>query len=357
MTPKDDISQKLDCPAPNGDRYSYLQRQTSDDTGWDTEISYFFALDLHQCVGILPRLVGSIVEAIRFLGPHKCALSIVEGRSDDGTFEVLKMLREEVEVMGAKYYFQTNEINPQATKGIGRIAALAQLRNQALQPLLARADEQASNVTVIFLNDVAVCTEDILELVHQRFKQGADMTCAMDWTYVGPDPTFYDVWISRGMNGDSFFEIPADGNWDSAWNLFWNNAKARERHQLGHPFQVFSCWNGAVAFTAKPLIEQQLRFRSSRPNECYQGEPMIFCKELWHLGYGKIAVVPSVNLEYSDEAARKIKDAKGYVSRWVGRQQEIADIALIKWEATPPAQIKCMPSYGNQTWVSWDEQL
>ena len=53
------------------------------------------------------------------------------------------------------------------------------------------------------------------------------MTCAMDWVYVGPDPTFYDVWIARGMMGDSFFNVPDDGNWNSAWNLFWNDPKAK----------------------------------------------------------------------------------------------------------------------------------
>jgi alpha-1,3-mannosyltransferase len=38
----------------------------------------------------------------------------------------------------------------------------------------------------------------------------------MDWTYVGDDPTFYNVWIARGMTGDSFFEVLATGSWDGA---------------------------------------------------------------------------------------------------------------------------------------------
>ena len=295
--------------------------------------------------------MGSIVEAIEFLGPERCALSIVEGRSDDGTFEILLLLREEMDRMGVKYFLQTNEINPWAAGG-DRIKALSELRNQALQPLIDLHLAGDTDVTVVFLNDVAICMEDILELIHQRHRQNADMTCAMDWTYVGRDPTFYDVWIARGMNGDSFFNIPADGNWNSAWNLFWNNPGASEKFNAGKPFQVFSCWNGAVAFTAKPVVQQKIKFRRPSDHECHQGEPKSFCKDMWMLGYGKIAVVPSINLEYSDEAAKKIKDAKGYVSRFVAGGDENDKI---QWEDKPPEKVKCIPNYENQDWRPWDQ--
>jgi len=343
---------------PSGNRYDYL-RYSSTDLDSSVQLKYFFALDLHQCIGVLPRLLGSIFESMRFLGPQQCALSIVEGRSDDGTFEVLKLLREEIERIGARYFFTTNEIDPLAEdsnkSSDKRVKALAELRNLAIQPLVDHPEQYSSDSTVIFINDVALCMEDILELIHQRLYQKADMTCAMDWTYVGPDPTFYDVWIARGMNGDTFFNIPEDGNWDSAWDLFWNNPTTGHRLSTGKPFQVFSCWNGATAFTAKPLRERTIKFRSSYEQECTQGEPVLFCKELWHLGYGKIAVVPSINLEYSDKDARKIKAIKGYVSDWVNIEGE--NPIQIEWETLPPPLIKCMPSNSNQTWVPWDEQL
>lgn len=133
--------------------------------------------------------MGSIVEAIRFLGPQNCALSIVEGRSTDGTFEILNLLQENLTEAGIKYYFQSSDINPNQN----RIQALADLRNLALKPLRDNFDRFSQDATVIFLNDVSICMEDILELIHQRIFQEADMTCAMDWTYVGSDPTFYDV--------------------------------------------------------------------------------------------------------------------------------------------------------------------
>ncbi|KAL8679627.1 MAG: hypothetical protein Q9186_004088 [Xanthomendoza sp. 1 TL-2023] len=350
--PEDTSFPRLDCPAPSGDRYQQLRLGIDNEIAQDFSptLKYFFALDLHQCADLLPRLLGSIVDTIRFLGPQECALSVVEGRSDDGTYEVLMLLRETLEGMGAKYYLQTNEVNPRA-EGVDRIEALAALRNQALQPLIDL--HVGADTEVVFINDVAICMEDILELIYQRHRQNADMTCAMDWTYVGPDPTFYDVWIARGMNGDSFFNIPPDGNWDSAWNLFWNNPEALEKFNAGKPFQVFSCWNGAVTFTAKPIVEQKIKFRSASEQECSQGEPKSFCKDLWMLGYGKIAVVPSVNLEYNDENGKRIKSAKGYVSSHVNGEDENEKI---EWEGKPPEKVRCIPNYANQTWRTWDEK-
>ncbi|KAL9116226.1 MAG: hypothetical protein Q9227_000597 [Pyrenula ochraceoflavens] len=343
LDPQDNTFDRLACKSPDSVRYDYLSRAAT---------SYYFALDIHQSASLLPGLIGSIMDAARFLGPEKCTISIVEGRSTDATYEILKSLEPEIVKLGISYFLTSNEVNPLAA-GQDRIKILAELRNQALQPL-RDSTLHAEDTTVIFLNDVALCVEDILELIHQRLYQRADMTCAMDWVYVGNDPTFHDVWIARGMNGDSFFEIPADGNWDSAWNLFWNDDTSKARWITNRPFQVFSCWNGAVAFTAKPILDGKIRFRRAYEGECYQGEPKLFCKDMWHIGYSKIAVVPSVNLEYSDEAAKKIKEAKGYVHQLVENEDASA---RIQWQAEPPPLVKCMPTYENQIWLSWDEQL
>ena len=231
MTPQDNTFPRLECPVPSHDRYDYLRNQSTYHNSADSggRRKYFFALDLHQSVTILPRLLGSIIEAIRFLGPAQCALSIVEGRSDDGTFEVLQKLSEALKEESIPYFFKSSDKNPLSAPGT-RIQMLADLRNEALEPMISNPDQYSMNdTTVVFLNDVALCMEDILELIHQRGHQRADMTCGMDWKNLWRDPTFYDVWIARGMNGDSFFEIPPDGSWDSAWNLFWNDQKAKGR--------------------------------------------------------------------------------------------------------------------------------
>ena len=110
MNPEDSSFPRLSCPTPTEDRYLYLKANSANIThGPVMGPKYFFALDLHQCASILPRLIGSVVESIRFLGPQNCALSIVEGRSNDGTFEVLLSLREELERIGVKYYFNSSE--------------------------------------------------------------------------------------------------------------------------------------------------------------------------------------------------------------------------------------------------------
>jgi alpha-1,3-mannosyltransferase len=341
----------MSCPQLDTARYDYLRAPRGDST-----IKYFFALDLRLCLPLLPRLIGSIVEVIKFLGPAQCALSIIEGPSLDGTGEVLAALRPGLDALTTTYYFKHSNFS--SSEG-DRIARLAALRNMALQPLLDEPQRYPSSAdtTVIFINDVAICPEDILELAHQRRFLGADMTCAMDWTYAGRDPTFYDVWVARGMNGDSFFEIPPEGNWNSAWNLFWNNADAQAAMLAHRPFQVFSCWNGAVAFTAKPIIEKAVTFRA--PNEaageCLQGEPQLFCKDLWFRGYGKIATVPAINLEYTDEKGRMIKEAKGYTSAWVSSEGHVDE--KIDWVLEPPERVKCMPSWENQFFQAWNETL
>lgn len=351
---------RLACPVPLPTRYEYLRTPNAPDS--PKNLKYFFAVDLRQSVEILPRLLGSIVEVVRYLGPAACALSIVEGHSDDGTFEVLDLLRSELAELGLQYFFLPSTTDPREGE---RISALAELRNLALKPLVSDPAAMGAdrNTSVIFLNDVAICAEDILELVHQRTFQAADMTCAMDWTYVGRDPTFYDIWISRTLKGDIFFQIPPDRSWDYAWNLFWNDDATRSRFNNKLPFQVFSCWNGAAVFTAAPVLgpdadppeEKRVAFRASREGECYSGEPELFCKDLWWTGHGRIAVVPSVNLEYSTENAEKIKAQKGYTSKWV--EQENAEDSRITWEATPPAEVKCMAVFENQFWEPWNKTL
>lgn len=356
MTQDDKSFPRLDCPAPTGSRYDYLKHNSIDSNG---SRKYFFALDLHQCAELLPRLIGSIVETMRFLGPKNCALSIIEGHSDDGTYEILKLLRADIENMGVKYFFNRSEIDQTVSD---RIVALAELRNLVLEPLVDHPDQYSTNATVLFLNDVSICMEDILELIHQRIYQGADMVCPFDWTFpagLENDPTFYDVWITRGMTGDSFFNIPIEAaNWDRAWDLLWNDDKARKRYFEHKPFQVFSCWSGAAVFTAKPLLNRQIRFRSYVHGECVQGEPQLFCKDMWHIGYGRIAMLPAVNIEYGDEGAKKIKALKGYTSQWVNKDGQESPFEHIEWEAEPPAQIKCYEGpWDHQTWVDWDEHL
>ena len=354
LDPYDKSFDRLECPYPSHGRYDYLKAVN---TSYDSrpKPKYFFALDLTNCTSILPRLLGSIVETIDFLGAPNCALSIVEGRSTDGTFEILSSLNKDFAPRGISYFFTSSDTNPVA-EGVDRIEKLAALRNQALLPLTKVPNDYDPDATILFINDVALCMEDILELIHQKLLQKADMTCAMDWIFGGW--SFYDVWISRTMHGDQFFEIPQSGTWDYADKLFWNDPSTKTRYDAGRPFQVFSCWNGATAFTAKPLLKHQTRFRTSLPGECFLGEPLHFAKDLWFLKYNKIAVIPSVNLGYNDEESRKIKAAHGSVREWTTGSRSNGQVAeSIEWGRGPPEMIKCVPTYLDPSWVAWNEAL
>lgn len=345
MDPEDKHFDRFKCDAPDEIRYANLTNVPS--RSGDLP-KYFFALDLYKCEYVLARLLGSIVEAIRFLGTENCVLTIVEGNSDDGTFEVLSLLQPVLADAGIEYFFIRSELDTKKH----RIRRLAQLRNLALKPLLDYPERFSPDTSVIFINDIAVCVNDILELVHQKKIQSADMVCAMDWTHLGDDapPTFYDVWIARLMSGDSFFDIADDGSWKYSQNLFWNNEKVKNDWKRGKTFQVFSCWNGITVFSSRPMTENGVRFREQYKNECFQGEPNLFCKDYWLNGYGKIAVVPTVNVEYSDRRAKRLDKSDIPTRRPAKGMDE-----LVVWEETPPALVRCMPSFKSQTWRPWDQ--
>jgi hypothetical protein len=58
---------------------------------------------------------------------------------------------------------------------------------------------------------------------------------------------------------------------------------------------------------------------------------------------GKIAVVPSVNLEYCDAAAKFVKVTKGYVSDWMAKGN--GSDSQIGLEIELPAVVKYMPTF------------
>jgi alpha-1,3-mannosyltransferase len=61
---------------------------------------------------------------------------------------------------------------------ISRVQMLAEVRNRAMHTLYTSKEGKFSHV--IFINDVAFCSKDVLELLHQHTWQEADMTCGFD---------------------------------------------------------------------------------------------------------------------------------------------------------------------------------
>jgi alpha-1,3-mannosyltransferase len=339
---------RLQCPPLDEARYTVLSKSFP-----STKLRYFFAMNLHQSAHILAQLFGAILEAVKVLGPERCAISVVEGRSTDGTFEILRSLVKDLERLGTSFYLSCSDLQP-GGEGSERISALAELRNLALRPLTVSPTHFDATATVIFLNDIAPCTEDLLELILQRVALGADMTCGMDWYNLQDGSgTFYDSWIGRQMNGEPFFEVPQSTSWDFSKNLFWNHPASKLRYSVGLPLQVFSCWNGAVAMAAKPFIDGDIRFRTQHEGECHLGEPVHLAKDLWRHGHGKIAVIPSVNVAYSVDDSSKAKEAHGSVSSLA--LKSASELTLIEWQEKPPGQIKCLEEvFHKQSWEPFD---
>jgi alpha-1,3-mannosyltransferase len=295
--------------------------------------------------------MGSVVEAIRFLGPNNCAVSIVEGRSSDSTYSILQKLKSEGEQLGSSFFLLQSDLDLKAD-GVDRIKALGELRNLALEPIVKHPSDFSASPIVVFINDIALCAEDILELLIQHTEQGASMTCGMDWIHDGE--AIYDVWISRTINsGNTFFEVPQDADWKYKDNLFFDDPLTKQRFDALKPFEVYACWGGMVTLDARIFVAQRIKFRSSDSDECYMGEPTLLGKDLWKEGPGKIATIPVVNNGYSNDEGGKIKKRRGYVSKLVDVTQPFNSSELITWSKKPPPMVKCISMMWNDPhWVT-----
>ena len=319
--------------------------------GSGEKVRYFFALNLYQAMEVLPLLLRSILDVAYFLGLDQCAISIVEGRSTDGSFNVAEAYKHKLEKIGLKVYLSTSEMDPK-DETQDRMEGLAFLRNMALAPLVVSPELYSPDVQVIFLNDVLICPYDIVEMLYQQKQQNATMTCGMDWTSQGA--TFYDIYVARSIVGESFWQVAQDGLWHFSNNLFWADRESRAKYDNHQPFQVYSCWNGGAVIAGAPIMQQKIRFRRNdvTADECYMGEPTLFAKDLWRLGLGRIQVVPSVNVIYGEETTfNAVKDLRGRVEGSVNVSDPALQTERVQWQALPPSLVKCMPQLHTPYWV------
>ena len=103
-------------------------------------------------------------------------------------------------------------------------------------------------------------------------------------------------------------------------------------------------------FRAKPIMDKEIEFRRAVDGECVMGEPTLLCKDLWGKGYGKIQVVPTVNVAYSVEQARKTKAVRGWVRDSVDMESEADNTTPVEWQGPPP-MVKCAPNWGQPSWI------
>ncbi|KAL9071628.1 MAG: hypothetical protein Q9161_004053 [Pseudevernia consocians] len=302
---------RMQCSKSIPARYDSLQATTEG----DGRIQFLFALDLYQAIPVLPTLLGSIIQVIRFLDPNRCcAVSVVEGRPTDGTYQVLAALQDEIERLGAVFYLSTSDVSPQDGK-----------QDRFERPSISKEPGVG-----------AIGHGKSEEMQH------ATMTCGMDWSHDGA--IFYDIYVARSLVGETFWQIAQDGGWQFSGNLFWADRQTSAKYLSHQPFQVYACWNGGAVISARPIMERQIRFRRNVDAECYMGEPTLFAKDLWRLGLGRIQVVPTVNVGY-DNRTEEAKDRHGRVEDYLNMTSGDLQTEPVQWQESPPSLVKCMAQF------------
>ncbi|KII91560.1 glycosyltransferase family 69 protein [Plicaturopsis crispa FD-325 SS-3] len=261
---------------------------------------YFFGINLYNSFDIIPDLFATLFRVSAVLGYHNVFVSIYENGSTDQTKALLRIFDALTRSVGMRITIRTS----MRTRGAfnHRIEYLAEVRNTAFVPLHELRDAQNEYFdTVIFMNDILPCPDDLLELIWQSRTNNAGITCASDYMYhdeIGA-PVFYDNWVARDINGTALENAPFE-------NIFHHpSSSARFVHHL--PVQVQSCWNGIAVLDPAPLYAPpHVRFRMARitEGECSASECSLICNDYWEAGFGRIMMVPRVKLAYD----RKVFD-------------------------------------------------
>lgn len=255
---------------------------------------YFFAINLYNSFDIIPDLFSSMFKVSSILGFQNVFVSVYENGSTDQTKALLKMFDALCRSVGLRVVIRTSL----RTRGAfhHRIEYLAEVRNAALAPLQELRDAEGEVFdTVIFMNDVLPCVDDMLELLWQSRRQNAGITCGSDYIFhdeIG-QPVFYDNWVARDMNGTALENAP--------FEAIFHDVEAGMRFQRHLPVQMQSCWNGIAVLDPAPMyMHPHVRFRMARlsSGECSASECSLICNDYWSAGYGRIAMIPRVKLAY-----------------------------------------------------------
>ncbi|GAA5902385.1 hypothetical protein JCM5296_003127 [Sporobolomyces johnsonii] len=255
---------------------------------------YFFAINLYNSFDIIPDLFSNMFKVSAILGFHNVFVSVYENGSTDQTKALLRLFDALCRSVGLRVVIRTSL----RTRGAfnHRIEYLAEVRNAALAPLweLREAEGEVFD-SIIFMNDVLPCVDDLLELVWQSRRQNAGITCGSDYIFhdeVG-QPVFYDNWVARDMNGTALENAP--------FEAVFRDMESAHRFQRHLPVQVQSCWNGIAVLDPAPFYAHpHVRFRMAKlsAGECSASECSLICNDYWNAGYGRIIMIPRVKLAY-----------------------------------------------------------
>ena len=308
--------------------------QTRKDMGLPHDGTYFIAMLLHNNEDILANVMTELFKVLFMLAlaPSDFSnlfVSIYESGSSDFTRILLSEVQAHLRLLGVPHSVVTGDMTRKY--GEDRIMFLSHLRNQALAPLFSTG---GSYEKVLFLNDVIFCSSHILELAYQHAHHGADMACAVDVVFdgAGENLYYYDVWVAIDMEGQHFQNVYP----------FIKHAESLQAFEGMRPFQVFSCWGGAVVLPSSVFMQERLRFRHGGYLECPSSECELFARDLWSIGRGKVVTIPTVVTAYEVSVynrATQLLDDDFDISDRIGARP----VTKVSFALTPPRTIACWP--------------
>lgn len=143
---------------------------------------YFFAINLYNSFDIIPDLFATLFRVSAILGYQNVYVSIYENGSTDQTKALLHMFDALCRSVGLRVKIATS----MRTRGAfnHRIEYLAEVRNAAFVPLHDLRNTQNEYFdSIIFMNDILPCADDLLELIWQSRRNNAGITCASDYMF------------------------------------------------------------------------------------------------------------------------------------------------------------------------------
>jgi alpha-1,3-mannosyltransferase len=163
---------------------------------------YYIALNLFNSFDVALDILGTVFRVAAVLGYQNVYISIYENGSTDQTKALLRLFDALTRSVGMRTTIRSST----RTRGAfnHRIEYLAEVRNAALVPLYELRDSENEYFdTIVFMNDILPCVDDVLELIWQSRNNNAGITCAADYMYhdeIG-SPVFYDNWVARVSSG------------------------------------------------------------------------------------------------------------------------------------------------------------
>ncbi|KAF9357439.1 capsular associated protein [Mortierella sp. AD094] len=295
---------------------------------YESPSRYLFALVIQDSSAVLPDLLSRILEAIAVLGPDHCHLSIVDNGSTDGTGAMLSILSRFLDLYNQGGVQSLDNVQfAKSDKNGGREPTMAglkkkqrqlsytittleskdnsprnsaKIRNMALDPYFdiksafdgdssqdqdfptikdkktdagdaesVGEDKKSPFDAVVVLDPIITCSEDILELIFQSQLQDADLTCGIDLDFTTElsypagtaEQGVYDSAITRDMLGQKLHQDSQQPD------IFSNDPETQSRFQKRLPFQVESCWSGAIVLRSSALSLSSFLKNHLHPNE------------------------------------------------------------------------------------------